>query len=157
LAQDGYSLISTGLPALRAYIVEPFVDVDQLTLAGPVDDRDVDRYLKEVAGIKLALAVRGMTIGPKAPPTDPNTASFVKTIAGYNHAAAAMGWLTSALADQVDGLLSHAYDSLTVKDSATARDLLTDLLVLVNAHQVEMSSEAEGELSASLRSRQFGS
>lgn len=126
---SGFLMTSYGLPGIRDFKVDPFVDVDTLSdEVLPPDDIEAATKLKE------KLAFLGKTIGPTGPPANFVALDFVSYIIDLKHQAVALGWITNkGVENSLDVKLDQVKKKLETGDTKTAANVLNAFLNEVDA------------------------
>ncbi len=131
---SGYQITSRGLPAIRAFVVGPHLDVNTLPIKPPDDDTDLKRYESDLDTLEASVSVKGVTVAPTAPPADFKPLAFLQTIQSYKDQALKQGWITGfGIANSLDVKLNSAQRALERQDNTTAKNVLSALLHEVDA------------------------
>jgi hypothetical protein len=141
---SGYQLTSRGLPGIRTFICDPFLDVGQLPIAPPSGPSDLNRYDKQLAELEASVRFQGSTVGPTAPPTHFVPVDFLKTVQSYKDEALKQGWIKNAgIGNSLDAKLGATGAALARGDNTAAKNQLNALLNEVDAQAgKQLTSEA---------------
>jgi len=156
----GITMISHGLPGLRAFVISPSYEPVPPVIVTPENEDSV--YLnvppltqeEEEAFQRLldSIKVRGTTIGPTAPPATFNALTFLDTIASYVSQSRTLGWITTqAAANKYTALIDSAQSHLAVTppQRGIAKAKLDS--VLLNVHPDSTAGLLTSEAYALLR------
>ena len=118
----GFRFQSTGLPSIKAFYVEGFIEL-------PVLETDPDSI---IGGGLTENSKMGKTIGPKPAPVPFVAVVFIDTLISYTNQSLTLGWTANQLtADKYTSLFSTARSQLESNDTTGARTTLTTVLTNV--------------------------
>lgn len=142
---SGFSIYSRGLPSVRAFVAQPYIDVDDLSLTPPNGQPgDTLRYKNDLDAVIRSSSTTGYTIAPASPPAYFNSSEFLKTILGYYAQAVSVGWITDPGTDVIlRNRLNDVQNALTKNDISTATRSLQSLLADVKTAQATASITPE--------------
>ncbi len=127
-SKGGFKLMSHGLPGIREYFVQPFIDIREL----PSDI--APKSVQESIAFDKAISLFGKTIGPTAPPAQFVALDFLNYLIDLKHQAGTLGWVTNpGVQDSLDLKLDQAKKKLEAGDTKTASNILQAFLNEVNA------------------------
>jgi hypothetical protein len=133
---QGFEITSRGLPSIRAFDAEPYLDIAALPISAPSGPDDLNRYDKDLAAIKDNVNAKGMTVAPTPPPTNFNAPTFLKIIQQYREQARNLGWITDErLSEDLAAKLSQAQEALKNNESGQAKNVLESMIAQLNADQ----------------------
>jgi hypothetical protein len=130
----GFELTSPGLPGIRTFSVEPYLDADDLPIDPPSSPSDLQRYLNDLSALEAKVMVQGMTIAPTAPPANFKPIEFLQTIQSYKERSVQQGWIAdTGVAISLEVKLNAAQRALQTGDNETAKNVLNALINEVQA------------------------
>jgi len=130
---DSLTLTSYGLPGLRAFTVSPSYNPKLPYEVTPENEDSIRRFVpeptdEEEQAFQLLLdsiKVKGITIGPTAPPANFVSIIFLDTIMSYKHQAFHLGWIKNqGIVTSLDQKLENAKDLLQKGNTKAARNIL---------------------------------
>ena len=132
---SGLEVCSRGLPTIRHFFAQPYLDIDTLPIVPPNGtEADLQRYKSELQTLEINSGTTGNTLGPSGPPTSFVSVDFLTTIISYKEQAVQQGWIdNSGIANSLDAKLNAAQASLKQGDTSTARNQLDALSNEVDA------------------------
>jgi hypothetical protein len=141
-SMKGYRITSHGLPGIRAYKAQPYLDVDVLASSGvltaPTGPEDLDKYKEDLANIKNSVSANGKTIGPTAPPAQFVALGFLAYLEDLKHQAFEQGWITNeGVVKSLDVKLDQARKHLQSGNQKAASNVLKAFLNEVSAQGCE--------------------
>jgi hypothetical protein len=149
---DSIVMTSRGQPALRSFVVSPSYNPAPPVVVTPANEDSVrlnarePSHEEEVAFEHLedSINVRGLTIGPTAPPLMFSPLAAIDTLLSYKHQALSLGWITNqGIANSLDSKLDNAKSKLTAGDTTAAKNMLNAFVNEVEAQNGKhLSSEA---------------
>jgi hypothetical protein len=91
-----------------------------------------------------SIGVRGLTIGPTAPPSTFSPSASIDTLISYKHQAFSFGWITNqGIANSLDQKLDNARKQLKRGNNKAAKNILEAFINEVEAQKEKhLSSEA---------------
>jgi hypothetical protein len=129
----GFQIVSPGLPSIRPFTAEPFLDVDTASLPEPTPDT-LGQYLNSLDTLMANLSYSGLTVAPAAPPANFDAVAFLQTIQAYKEESFNQGWITDrGIANSLDQKLNVALADLQRGDRNSAQGVLYAFLQEVNA------------------------
>ncbi len=139
---NDFLMTSRGLPGIRAFKVEPYLDVDLLAEAGfliyPESNEDLEKYKKDLKTPEDSVSVKGKTIGPTAPPANFVAIDFLSYLVDLKHQAFELGWITNkGVENSLDAKLDQVKAKLQAGDTKTASNLLNAFLNELDAQGCE--------------------
>jgi hypothetical protein len=130
---SGFQITTYGLPTIRPFRAEPYLDFDSLPLAEPTPET-LPAYFIALQGLLTGASYTGLTIGPTAPPANFQAVAFLQTIQSYKERSVQLGWVTdSGIANSLDAKLNAALQALQRGDNGTAKNVLSALIQEVQA------------------------
>jgi hypothetical protein len=130
---DSIVMTSHGIPALRSFVISPSYNPKlpyEITLA---NEDSIRRFIpepteeEEAAFQRLldSIKVRGVTIGPTAPPANFIPLFFLDTLISYKHQAFSLGWIKNqGIVQSLDAKLDNAKRQLQRNNTTAARNTL---------------------------------
>jgi hypothetical protein len=150
--QQNFEITSRGLPAIRDFTVEPYLDLDRLP---PLDVSDEDSggwNVQNLGILKRLIKFSGRTIAPTAPPADFHPTAFLSTIHSYKDEAVRLGWMTDPqLSSRLDSSFENAGQFLKAGATESARQVLLALLTELTRSRGKVSSECMALLEVNTR------
>ena len=126
-AIGGFVLTSYGLPGLREFSVESDFIVSEDELGADVSWEALDTFYK-------ALAYKGKTIGPTAPPADFKPIEFLNYIINMKHEAFSLGWIKNkGIENSLDVKLDNAKKKLEQGNNIATKNILNAFINEVEA------------------------
>jgi hypothetical protein len=130
---SGFQITTYGLPTIRQFRAEPYLDFDSLPLAQPTPET-LPAYFAALKGLLASASCTGLTIGPTAPPANFQPIPFLQIIQSYKERSVQQGWIAdSGVAISLDAKLNAAQRALQNGDSGTAKNVLNALINEVQA------------------------
>lgn len=158
---DGFVLTSYGIPAIREFKVEPWIDVD--TLYPNIDEleskEEADAVIAKIKTDREHAIYKGKIIGPTAPPADFKPLDFLSYIISLKHEAYNLGWIIQGKDDDkgkkddeekgimksLDEKLDKAKKKLEKGDTKEAIEKLKSFIHEVEALYKEKKEDEHGE------------
>ena len=120
-------MTSYGLPGLREFSVESDFIVSEDELGADVSWEALDTFYK-------ALAYKGKTIGPTAPPADFKPIEFLNYIINMKHEAFSLGWIKNkGIENSLDVKLDNAKKKIEQGNNGAAKNILSAFINEVEA------------------------
>jgi hypothetical protein len=149
---DSILMTSRGHPGLRSFVVSPSYDPVPPVIVTPANEDSVRLHVKEPSQeeeaafkrLEDSIKVRGLTIGPTAPPSTFSPSASIDTLISYKHQAFSFGWITNqGIANSLDQKLDNARKQLKRGNNKAAKNILEAFINEVEAQKEKhLSSEA---------------
>ncbi|MDE3058447.1 MAG: hypothetical protein KGJ59_10875 [Bacteroidota bacterium] len=132
----GFSFLSGGIPSIEIYYVSGWVEPPVFTEENAPDSVIGDNVLEN--------SVKGITIGPTAPPVNFSASTWIDTLISYKHQAVSLGWIDNqGIANSLDSKLDNAKSKLSAGDTTAAKNMLNAFVNEVEAQNgKQLTSEA---------------
>ncbi|MGH2567074.1 MAG: FIMAH domain-containing protein, partial [Bacteroidota bacterium] len=141
-------------PGLRSFVISPSYNPMPPVIVTPDNEDSVRMFVpepteeEEAAFQRLvdSIKVRGVTIGPTAPPANFVPLAFLDTLISYKHQAFALGWIINkGIITSLDQKLENAKKQLQNKDNKSAKNILQAFvndIEALNKQSNQITSEA---------------
>lgn len=132
----GFEIYTHGLPGIRQFTAQPYIDVNNLSGLIPPngDPGDLQRYKSDLRAAESGYITAGLTIAPVAPPIKLDPAAFLTMIMGYLNQATTQGWVTqAALLQSLQSKLAAAAQDLQNGNTNPAKGVLGAFINEVDA------------------------
>lgn len=137
LSASGFVLQSRGIPTIRDFRANPVFDTELMKYYPDVESLPNEEVVKVDEQLKKdreAIAYKGKTIGPTAPPANFIPLSFIDYIIDLKHQAASLGWIKNeGVVKSLDGKLDNAKKKLTEGSTGAAKNILNAFINEVEA------------------------
>jgi hypothetical protein len=150
---DSIVMTSHGIPGLRSFVISPSYNPKLPYEITPANEDSIRRFVPEPTDEEEAafqrlvdsIKVRGVTIGPTAPPANFIPVTFLDTLISYKHQARLLGWiLNDGIVTSLDQKLEAARQQIA-KDKPAAKQILqafVNEVEALNQQGNQLTSEA---------------
>jgi hypothetical protein len=149
---DSIVMTSRGHPGLRSFVVSPSYNPTPPLMVTPANEDSVRLNAREPSHkeeevfkrLVDSIKVRGVTIGPTAPPLMFSPLAAIDTLISYKHQALTLSWITNqGIANSLDQKLDNARKQLQRGNNKAAKNMLEAFLNEVEAQKDKhLTSEA---------------
>lgn len=149
---DSIIMTSHGIPGLRSFVISPSYNPKLPYETTPANEDSIRRFVPEPTDEEEAafqrlldsIKVRGVTIGPTAPPANFVPLAFLDTLMSYKHQAFALGWIKNqGIVTSLDQKLDNAKAQLQRNNKTAARNMLHAFI-----NEVEALNKGGGQITS---------
>ena len=128
-SQDGFSLLSYGIPAILDVLVKPYINLDLLS-------NEYEENLEKTVALRNKVKWMGKTIGPKAPPKVFNAKTSIQSLIDLESQSLTLEWIKdSGISKSFEAKLESAAKKIESGDKKAAKNILKAYLSEVETQQ----------------------